>query len=214
VTGSVLQVEKKLFLIAKIIGTENGRVLGATVEGVASDDLAALVGKLADAVDQSINKNGEKLVPKPAVVADRIAELGKKLGKGSRPILFVQVSERHIGQPAIDPAAQTEVMRFAKETSFELIDAEEGGKSKADVLITGEGFSEVAGRVGSLVSVRARVELKAVDRKTGKVLAADRQTVLVVDLSEQIAGKTALQTAAADLAERLLPKLVTTEKKK
>jgi hypothetical protein len=30
----------------------------------------------------------------------------------------------------------------------------------------------------------------------------------VVDLTEQIAGKTALQEAAAVLAERLLPKLV------
>ena len=40
----------------------------------------------------------------------------------------------------------------------------------------------------------------------------DRQTVVVVDLSEQIAGKTALQEAAADLAERMLPKLI--DKKK
>ena len=93
--------------------------------------------------------------------------MGKKLGKAARPPLFVQVAERHIGQPAVDPAAQTEVMRFAKETGFELIDADEGGKSKADVLLTGEGFSEVAGRVGGLVSVRARVELKAVDRQDG-----------------------------------------------
>ena len=38
------------------------------------------------------------------------------------------------------------------------------------------------------------------DRQTGKVLAVDRQTVVVVDLSEQIAGKTALQLAAADLS--------------
>jgi len=37
----------------------------------------------------------------------------------------------------------------------------------------------------------------------------DRQTALVVDLTEQLAGKAALQEAAARLAERLLPKLVT-----
>ena len=88
------------------------------------------------------------------------------------------------------------------------MDADAGGKGRADVYITGEGFSEAAGRVGGLVSVRARVELKAVDRRTGEVIAADRQTALVVDLSEQVAGKAALQAAAADLAERLLPKVV------
>jgi hypothetical protein len=59
-----------------------------------------------------------------------------------------------------------------------------------------------------LTPVKARVELKAVDRKTGKVLAADRQNAVVVDLSEQIAGKLALQLAANQLAERVIPKLV------
>ncbi len=46
------------------------------------------------------------------------------------------------------------------------------------------------------------------DRATGKVLAAERQTAVVVDLNEQIAGKSALQEAAAQIAKRLLPKLV------
>jgi hypothetical protein len=36
----------------------------------------------------------------------------------------------------------------------------------------------------------------------------DRQTAVAVDLSEQLAGKAALQEAAAVLAERMLPKLV------
>jgi hypothetical protein len=47
-----------------------------------------------------------------------------------------------------------------------------------------------------------------VDRKTDKVLVADRQTAVAVDLSEQNAGKAALGQAAAVLAERLLPRLV------
>ncbi len=94
-----------------------------------------------------------------------------------------------------------------------MIDAENGNKGAADVLVTGEGFSEVAGRIGNFVSVRARVEIKAVDRKTGKVLAVDRQTTIAVDLSEQVAGKAALQQAAAALSERILPKVALTPKK-
>jgi hypothetical protein len=76
------------------------------------------------------------------------------------------------------------------------------------VILKGEGLSETATRIGGMVSVKARVELKAIDRQTGKVLAVDRQTVVVVDLSEQIAGKAALEEAAAMVAERLLPRLV------
>jgi hypothetical protein len=99
-------------------------------------------------------------------------------------------------------------MHYLKETGFTVLDPETGLKSKADVLILGEAFSEHAARNGGLVSVKARVELRAVDRKTDKVLFADRQTAVNVDLSEQIAGKAALEQAAAALAERVLPRLV------
>ena len=137
---------------------------------------------------------------------------------------MVMIGEGHVGVPVVvvvgrqpgvantfDPAAETEMSALAKASGFELIDPEDGTEGKADVLIKGEAFSEFAGRVGPLVSVRARVEIKAVDRRSGKVLAVDRQTVRAVDLSEQIAGKTALQEAAADIAGRLLPKLVQTK---
>lgn len=214
VTGSVVQVDKKIYLVAKVISTETGRVAGASTEGALTDDLGALAGKLADSIDDTIAKQGEKLVPKVVPIKDRVADLNKKLGNGARPVIAVQINEKHIGAPAIDPAAQTEVIKLAKDLGFTVIDLDEGGKSKADILLTGEGFSEVAGKIGNLISVRARVELKAVDRKTGKVIAIDRQTAMVVDLSEQIAGKTGLQEAADVIAERLLPKLVTPEPKK
>ena len=74
-------------------------------------------------------------------------------------------------------------------------------------MLTGEGFSQFASRHGNLISVKARLEVKALDRASGKVLAVDRQTAVAVDLAEHIAGKTALQEAAASIAERMLPKL-------
>ncbi len=82
------------------------------------------------------------------------------------------------------------------------------GVKPAPLQITGSGISELAAHIGDLVSVKARLEVKVVDPTTNKVLAVDRQTVIVVDLSEEIAGKSALQKAACQIAERILPKLV------
>lgn len=208
VTGSVFQVDKKIYLVAKIIGTETSRTAGVSVDGKSNDEFGPLVEKLAGQLSEAIRKNADKLVAKAASTKDRLAALQKALKKGDRPSLLIQVSERHIGAPRIDPAAEIELTRFAKETGFMVLDAEEAARGAADILIKGEGFSETVARNGGLITVRARVEIKATERKTGKVLAVDRQTAVVVDLGEQIGGKKALQEAAAMIAERILPKLV------
>jgi len=56
--------------------------------------------------------------------------------------------------------------------------------------------------------------LKAVNQATGEVVASDRQTTVGMDLTEQIAAKNALQEAGAQLAERMLPKIVKESKDK
>lgn len=208
VTGSVVDADKTLYVIAKIIGTETSRVLGASVKGKSSDDLAPLIEQLAKQVADIIIKQADQLVAKEVKLEDRIAALKKQLGDAKRPVVAINVRERHVGQATIDPAAETELTLFFKETGFEVMD-KTGDSKKADILLDGEGFSEFAMRHGNLISVKARLEVKAIDRQTDKVIATDRQTAVVVDLTEQIAGKSALQKAAAEIAERLLPKLVT-----
>jgi hypothetical protein len=206
VTGSVIEADKTLYLIAKIIGTETARVLGESVKGKTSDEIAPLVEQLAQQVGASIVTSADKLVAKEVRIEDRIAALKKGLGDAKRPSVTVRVQERHVGQATIDPAAETELTLFCKESGFDVVDPK-AANGKADIIIQGEGFSEFALRRGNLVSVKARVEIKAVDANE-KILATDRQTAVVVDLTEQIAGKAALQEAAAQIAERLLPKLV------
>ena len=140
----------------------------------------------------------------PVKLEDRIAANKKKLGDAKRPVLHVGILERHVGQITIDPAAETEVALMARQSGFEVLDGDPGAL-RADVVLKGEAFSEFAARRGNLISVKARVEVKAVERSSGKLLATDRETAVAVDLAEQVAGKTALQEAAARLAERLLP---------
>jgi TolB-like protein len=207
-TGSVIQIDGKLYLVAKIIGTETTRVLGASVKGRLDDELDILTEQLADEIAKTIEKRSGELIAKPETLEDRLAALKKALGKGKRPTVKIAVTERHVGQATIDPAAATEIGLFCKEAGFEVIDSDKAGQRKADILISGEGFSEFAARHGNLTSVKARLEIKAINISTGRVIAIDRQTSVEVDLTEQIAGKAALQEAAAEIAQRLLPKLV------
>jgi TolB-like protein len=214
VTGSVLQVGDKLIVVAKIIGTETSRVLGASVKGSIDDDLDTLVEKLADEVTKTITKRAGDLVAKTVSRKDKIAALKKTLRGKKLPSVMIDIKEAHIGQRTIDPAVETEVTLFATESGFKAIDPDKGRKTDADVLIVGEAFSEFAGRRGNLISVKARVEVKAIDRTTGKVIAIDRQTTVTVDVTELVAGKTALQEAGAIIAERMLPKLAKAASKK
>lgn len=206
ITGSVFEVDKDLHIVAKVIGTETTRVLGASVKGLIRDDLGPLVTQLAAKVAETVTQKANLLVAPEIKLADRLTALNQALGDKRRPVVSVRVAERHVGQATIDPAAETEIALFCKETGFTVLDRADA--AKADIQIEGEGFSEFGLRRGNLVSVKARVEVKAVDHKSGEVVAIDRETAVEVDLTEQIAGKKALQTAAARLAERMLPKLV------
>jgi curli production assembly/transport component CsgG len=200
VTGSVFKIKGKTYLVAKVIGTETSRVLGKSVKG--NEDIDALAAKLSEEVSKLIVKDAQKLVAKVRTKKDIIADLKKVIGDKKKPTVYIKIIEEHIGQRTIDPAAQTEMQLICKELGFEVTENE----GDADILIKGEGFSEFSTRRGNLISVKARLEIKALD-KDDKVIAVDRQTDVQVGLAEQVTGKQALQEAAAKIAERMLPKI-------
>jgi hypothetical protein len=120
------------------------------------------------------------------------------------PAVSVKIGERHFGQPVIDPAAETELGLILKECGFTLVD--DKSPRKADIDITGDAFSAFGMRKGNLISCKSRIEIKA-SKRTGEILAVDRQMSVGVDIAEQTAAKAALQNAALELAERVVPKL-------
>lgn len=208
VTGSVVRTENSTYLVAKIIGTETTRVLGVSEKGGSEDAIDKLAENLAGKITKTILKNSSSLIAKTQTRENRIEAIKEKIKDKPRPTLWIDVPEEHLNRRTVDPAVETELTFFAGESGFTILDKTGGEKSKAEVLILGEAFSERGMPIGNLISVKARVELKAVDPGSGKVLAAERQTIVTVDLVEAIAAKTALQQAGAALAERLLPKLV------
>ncbi len=206
VTGRIFKVGKETVMVAKIIGTETSRVYGEVVKSAAEDSLADLASQLAKKIAATISKQAETLVAPPEKTEDRIERIRKNLKTDKLPVVEVRIPERHFGGITIDPAAETEIAFILGKCGFPVADAKTG--EKASIEFVGEALSEFGMRKGNLVSCKGRVELKVIDKASGKVLAVDRQTCVAVDLSEQIAAKTALQKAAQELAERLIPKAV------
>jgi hypothetical protein len=160
---------------------------------------------LTEKVVAALEKKGPEFVAKVLPRAERVAALKKSIRPGKLPSVRVKLPERHFGGPVVDPAAETELGLLLQECGFTLVAGDSA--TPADIEISGEAFSALGMRKGNLTSCKARVEIQA-KRKDGTVVAVDRQTSVTADITEQTAAKTALQEAAFDLAERLLPKLV------
>ncbi len=206
ITGRAFQAEKDLFIVAKIIGTETSRVFGELVKAPAKGaSIGDMSTELAKKISASIAKNGETLVAKVETREDRLAKIKKAVDGKKLPKVSVKINEQHFGGPVVDPAAETEFGMLLKESGFTLLD--EKSTDKADIEITGDAFSAYGLRKGNLISCKARVELKVRDTANGGLIANDRQTSVAVDIAEQTSAKNALQMAAGELAERILPKL-------
>ncbi len=207
ITGRVFNVNRETMVVAKVIGTETGRVYGEVVRGTADrSPVADMASEMSGRLSRLIQDRGDTLVAKVEKQDDLVARLERQYNGKKFPTVTVSIPERHIGSPTVDPAAQTEVSFILQKLGAVVAD-ERDSAAKPDVQITGEAFSEFGMRKGNLVSCKGRVELKAVDKSSGRVLFIDRQTAVAVDLSEHLAGKSAIQEAAAKLTERLLPKL-------
>lgn len=206
VTGRVFESGGKVFVVAKIMGTETGRVYGelATAKDFSSLDTA--VEGLAAKIAVVVQKQSATFVAKVETQEQRVERLKKLVAGKKLPPVYVSVVEQHLARPVIDPAVQTEMMLILKEVGFPVLTVEETAGRSDVVTISGEAFSELGGRRGNLVSCRARVEI--VVKQKAVLMHTDRQTDVAIDLAEHVAGKKALENAALKLLDRLVPKLV------
>ena len=230
VTGRAFRLGKDMFITAKLIGTETSLTESMMVKDAAGADLSAMVVQLSKSVADKLRQSGPKLIAAGENGVDPLPALKKKLAGRRKPIVAIIVREQHhaapravVGVVVIDPAVETEIKKILTECGFtvqdvaqnELTDFARGwtaknvdswprDMAKVDVLIAGEAFSEFATRIGNIVSCSARAEINVVDRKDGKMTLADRVTTRAADLSENIAGKKALQSCGRAMAVRLL----------
>lgn len=207
VTGRIIASGDGALLVAKVMSTETSRVFGETASAPNIASLEKATAELADKISKLLEKQHAAFEVAVETPEERLARMKKSLGPRPLPSVMISIPERHLPLPVPDPAVETEMKKTLLALGFEVIDAKEPSK-QPDITIKGEAFSETGVRRGQLVSARARVEAQVQRRSDGKVLAADRETSLAVDTSEGIAGKAALENAAAILIERLLEKIV------
>ena len=223
VMGKIFKIDSKLMIVTKIVGTETGVLRGTIREADLKESLSATIAAVADDVAGVVNKDSARLLPKDARLTNPIADLRKALAGKVLPKVVVVIPEEHRTHRVVDPAVETEIKRSLIACGFKVMDSGKNdlapwaqamlkndkeawpaALTEADYVIVGEAFSEFATRTGALVTCAARAEINIIDRKTGQVVLADRETSRGVDLAEDIAGKTALQKSGRRLALRTI----------
>ncbi len=225
ITGRVTTAGQRIYLVCKVINAETSQVKGFILsleQNITFDDLLDKAGtKLID----SLPTWTSKLIPEEKRPPDDVAVLKNLMKNKDFPQLAVIIPEQHIGPAVMDPAVETEFKKLLTEAGLQPLKlTEETIKSVSSnlndysnlrylladtrYLICGEAFSERSGQLHGLTICSARAEAQIVDLQTGKILFSDRQTARAPDLSEHLAGKTALQKAGRKLAMKLLPKLI------
>ena len=226
IVGKAFPMGEKMFITAKLIGTETSLVDGVLVKGDLSADIGQLVVELAEKLTARLREVGPKLVAQDDAGRDPLPALQAKFAGLKKPKVAVIVPERHMAQQPVrrpDPAVETEIKLLLRECGFTVQDVKQNELEEfartatqmepglwprelagVDYVIVGQGFSEFAARIGNLVSCAGRAEINVIARTSGHIEYADRTTERGVDLSENIAAKTALQKAGRTLGLRTL----------
>jgi TolB-like protein len=232
ITGRAFSLGNKLYITAKIVGTETSLTKSVKVTGGTKDDIGELAIELAEQINEKMISSGQELAGVDLAIHDPVPALVDKLKKvKQKPTLAVVILEEHMAGPRplaepVDPAVETEVKKMLLEAGFTIKDVNEnelaewardyGDEGKVgwprdldgvDLVVTGEAFSAFAARIRSLVSCTARAEINVISREEGKIVHVDRATMRAIDLAEHISGKTALQKAGHAIGVGLLTHL-------
>lgn len=191
-------------VIINIIGTENGRVFSQTAQGPRSN-IVALVSDLSQRVSDTILKQSTNLLVNAtepeAGQPDKIT--GQPRGK-KFPAVSIKIQEQTGGGGATQ-TAEAELRLIFQRAGFAVVD--EKSQPQPDVIITGDAFTGKPGKRGNLISYPATISVKAQERATGRILSLDLQRTTAAGAGDEATAQQALQQAADELSQRLVPLL-------
>ena len=181
VTAKLFSVGTKMYLTTNVIDVETSEKSTFIAKGSTRGNYSDLADVAGMKLVNKINELSKKVVVKKDVDPRDI--LKEKFKGKELPKVALYIEEQHIAQAVIDPAAQTELMDIMKQAGFEVKEYKSSIKSdlfedgikevKADlkdidIIIIGEGISQFALRRGELVSCKARLEIKALQKDNEK----------------------------------------------
>ncbi len=211
--------------VFRLASAAAGPLPSAANAGGSSDEIVRMRAEL-EALKGQVNKPAEWSKPSELAKAPAYDTAPKK------PRMMVVVAERHVGAAVTDPAGEAELVRLLLQKGFSVVDQVQvrkiregdqvkqvlegniqaaqllGRQHSAEVLILGEAFSEGALQgvmLGGMVSVRGRVQAKAIRTDTGEILTAEEAVAPALDVSEQVAGKKAIAKAVTKWMDTALP---------
>lgn len=151
----------------------------------------------------------------------------KMLNSGHAPKVMVVVPEYHLKAPLPNSATETAILQKLLDAGFKVIDPSVlatianqarftdavkdptavvalGKEFGADIVIFGEGFSEVADKKDGITTCRARVDVKAVRTDNAEMLATHGAQAGGQGIAEATGAKVALQSAGVQIGDYLL----------
>ncbi|HUA38306.1 MAG TPA: CsgG/HfaB family protein [Candidatus Sulfopaludibacter sp.] len=210
VVGQVIKTgENHLVIVAEIIGTETARLFAPTVDGPA-DNLLELTSELSAKIARTISDQATNLVMPPEESHEaRLERIIKSIHSTNRPNVSVYILQyNRYGTRWPDVVAENEFGALLLKAGFEVVD--NNSDQKPDIEIIGEAvtsWGEASPARGGLLSINASVEVKIQEKKTGKIIAFDRQESAAIGAGETVVDQTAQVNAVDALAERVLPLL-------
>jgi TolB-like protein len=208
VVGQIISTaDKRVIVIANIVGTETSRLFAARVEG-ATDQILALTTELSGKIAATITAQAKHLVSPPKVsFEERVNRIVAKLDGTKRPSVSLSfMGYNGEGHSWKDSTVQGLWGTILLKAGFKVLD--ESSEQKPDLIIDGSVGVGTGLRRGSMLTGRAVVDLKIKDRATSTIIAFDRQEGTATDVGIPAATGAAAMQAILELAERNLPLLV------
>jgi TolB-like protein len=211
VTGQIIKTgDDSLVLVADVIGTETGRLFADKVQGPASD-IGNLTDALGEKISQTIEAQATNLVATSIEShSARLERIVKSINGTNRPSVSITIYlpngvNKKTGKRLECWPVETEIGDILLKAGFPV--ADDNSDRKPDIQIVGVSDVSAGPRRGSLVTFDASLEVKVQDRRSGKIIAFERQESTATDVGGQVANRLARSNSADDLMEKILPLL-------